>query len=82
MNIEITLDFCGGSYIRCHQSLTGCVNFALKRLANHQKNKYSTDVVIFLCRHVYVDVDLYTYSVGTFQEAIQFVDAASELCTI
>ena len=61
-------------------SSRGCANFALKRIAIDHKDKYSTDVVNFLCKHFYVDDGI--YSVGTVQEAIQLVNAARELCTV
>ena len=61
-------------------SSPGCANFALKRLANDHKDKYSTDVVNFLCTHFYVDDGI--YSIGTVQEAFQLVNAARELCVL
>ena len=54
-----------------------CANFALKRLANDNKNKFSCETIKFIQNQFYVDHGL--YSAQTVPEAIKIVNEARDL---
>ena len=57
-----------------------CANFALKRLANDNKNKFSCETIKFIQNQFYVDDGL--YSAQTVPEAIKIVNEARDLCKL
>ena len=59
-------------------SSPGCANYALKRLAEDQRDEHSLDAVNFMLNHFYVDDGL--ISLDSPEEAISLINEARELC--
>ena len=59
-------------------SSPGCANYALKRLAEDQRDEHSLDAVNFMLNHFYVDDGL--ISLDSPKEAISLINEARELC--